>query len=91
MKVQKTSIWERLRMAYTALTKDYYVFFGIDRDAMKWNNDGTYKGLDRKKMSMFSYITYFDEFVAGGKKTNLHDFVWHFMEELAKEAQKGKF
>lgn len=91
MKKQKTSIWERLRMAYKALTQDYYVFFGIDKDAIKWNDDGTYKGLDKKKMSMFSYISDNEKMKAYGKETNLHNFLWHFIEQFAKEVQNVKF
>lgn len=91
MKKQKTSIWERLRMAYRALTQDCYVFFGIDKDAAIWNNDGTYNGLDKKKISQFSYVSYDVKFEAYGKEVNLHDFFWHFIEEFAKKAQDGKF
>ena len=91
MKKQKTSLWERLRMAYRALTQDYYVFFGVDKDAIIWNEDETYKCLDKKKLSQFSYISYDEKFEAYGKETNLHDFLWHSIEEFAKEAQNGKF
>ena len=91
MKNQKTSIWERLRMAYRALTQDYYVFFGIDKDAIMWNDDDTYNCLDKKKISQFSYISYDEKFEAYGKETNLHNFFWHLVEKFAKEAQNGKF
>ena len=91
MKKQKTSIWERLRMAYRALTQDYYVFFGIDKDATIWNNDETCNGLDKKKISQFSYVSYDVKFEAYGKEANLHDFFWHLIENFAKEAQNGKF
>lgn len=78
-------------MAYRALTQDYYVFFGIDKDAIMWNDNGTYNCLDRKKLSQFSYVSYEEKFEAYGKETNLHDFFWSCIEEFAKEAQNGKF
>ena len=88
---QKTSIWERLRMAYKALTQDYYVFFGFDKDAIIWNRNGTYKELNRKKLSQFSYIPYNIKMMAYEKETNIHDFLWYVIENFAKEAQNGKF
>ena len=92
MKEQKTSIWERLRIAYKALTKDYYVFFGLDKDAIIWNKDGTYKEINKKKMSSFSYISCDMKFKsANGEETNLHDFIWRIIKMLAEQAQEGKF
>jgi hypothetical protein len=88
---QKTSIWERLRMAYRALTQDYYVFFGFDKDTIIWNKNDTYKELNRKKLSQFSYIPYNIKMMAYGKETNIHDFLWNVIENFAKEAQNGKF
>ena len=78
-------------MAYRALTQDYYVFFGIDKDAIMWNEDDTYNCLDKKKISQFSYISYDEKFEAYGKQTNLHDFFWHLIEKFAREAKKRKF
>ena len=91
MKQQKTSLWERIRMAYRALTQDYYVFFGFDEDSILWNEDETYKDLNRKKISMFSYIPYDTKLESYSKETNLHNFMWHIIEKFAKEAQNGKF
>ena len=91
MKVQKTSIWERLRIAYKALTQDYYVFFGLDKDAIIWNKDGAYKEIDKKKMSSFSYIPCDMKFEVANEETNLHDFIWRVIEKLAEQAQEGKF
>ena len=89
--VQTTSIWERLRMAYRALTQDYYIFFGIDKDTIIWNKDGTQKELDKKKLSQFSYIPYNLKMMTYGEETSMHDFVWNLVEKFAKEAQDGKF
>jgi hypothetical protein len=91
MKEQKTSIWERLKIAYKALTQDYYVFFGIDKNAIIWNEDGTYKEIDKRKISSFSYIPYNMKFKSANKETNLHDFIWRVIEKLAMQAQEGKF
>ena len=91
MKEQKTSIWERLRIAYKALTQDYYVFFGLDKDAIIWNKDETYKGINKKKMSSFSYIPCDMKFKSANEETNLHDFIWRVIEKLALQAQEGKF
>lgn len=91
MREQKTSIWERLKIAYKALTQDYYVFFGIDKNAIIWNKDGTYKEIDKRKMSSFSYISCGMRFKTANEETNLHDFIWRVIEKLAKQAQEGKF
>jgi hypothetical protein len=88
MKEQKTSIWERLKIAYKALTQDYYVFFEIDKNAIIWNEDGTYKEIDKRKISSFSYIPYNMKFKSANKETNLHDFIWRVIETLAKQAQE---
>ena len=91
MKEQKTSLWERLRMAYRALTQDYYVFFGFDEDAIIWNDDDTYKEIDKRKASAFCYISYDMKFESNNKETNLHDFMWSIIEKFAQHAQKGEF
>ena len=91
IEVQKTSILERLRMAYRALTQDYYVFFGFDKDCFIWNEDGSYKEIKKKKISQFSYISYDMKLKAYNKETSLHDFLWNIIEKFAKEAQNGKF
>ena len=88
---QKTSIWERIRIAYKALTQDYYVFFGFNEDAIIWDEDGSYKEINKKKISQFSYIPYDMKLKAYNKETNLHDFLWNIIEKFAKEAQNGKF
>lgn len=90
-KKQKTSILERLRMAYKALTCDYYVFFGFNKNTILLNNDKTYKEINKKKLSMFSYIPYDNKIIAYGKETNTHDCLWHGIEKIAKDAQKGNF
>lgn len=94
MKEQKTSIWERLRMAYRALTQDYYVFFGFDEDSITWNEDGSYKEIDKRKVSSFCYISYDMKLKLTNrenKETNLHDFMWGIIEKFAKQAQEGEF
>jgi len=90
MREQKTSIWERLKIAYKALTQDYYVFFGIDKDAITWNEDGTYKEIDKRKISSFSYISNNIKFKLCNEETNLHDFIWRVIGKLALRAQENK-
>lgn len=41
----KTSIFERLKICWYVLTKSYYLYFGLDKDLIVWNEDGTYKCL----------------------------------------------
>lgn len=75
MEDNKTSIFERLKICWYVLTKKYYLYFGLDKDLVVWNEDGTYKCLKESSAKCLAYISKDYQFLAYGKKTNLHDFV----------------
>lgn len=88
---QKASLWERLKICWHVLTLKNYVYFGLGKDPIEWNDDGSYKEIKRDKLSCFSCISYDYKFNAYGKETNLHDFAWGVIKDFAEEAQKGKY
>lgn len=74
MKDNKTSIFERLKICWCVLTKKYYLYFGLDKDLIVWNEDGTYKCLKKSSLKCYDYISEECEFMAHGRKTNLRTF-----------------
>ena len=74
MEDNKTSIFERLKICWHVLTSSYYLYFGLDKDLIVWNEDGTYKCLKESSLKCYKYISRDYEFLAYNKKTNLHDF-----------------
>lgn len=75
MEDNKTSIFERLKICWYVLTKRYYLYFGLDKDLIVWNENDTYKCLKESSFKYYQYISKDYEFLAHDKKTNLHDFV----------------
>ena len=88
---QKTSICERLKICWNVLTLRNYVYFGLGKEPIEWNDDNTYKSLKRNKIRCLCYIPYDYKFMMNGKETNLHDYMWSTVEHFAKEAQDGKY
>ena len=71
---KRTSILERLKVCWYVLTKRYYLYFGLDKDLIVWNEDGTYKCLKDSSLKSYEYISEEYEFMAYGRKTNLRTF-----------------
>ena len=44
---QRSSIWERLKICWSVLTKYNYIYFGVSKNPVEWNEDGSYKRLKR--------------------------------------------
>ncbi len=90
---QRTSFIERLKIAFYALTKDYYVFVGVDKDAILWNEDSSYNSIDKSKVAMLSYIADEPKIWSEAEKEvyTFHDFFWRVIEITAKKAQEGEF
>lgn len=88
---QKSSLFERLKVCWNVLTKKNYIYFGIDKEPIIWNEDGSYKSTNPKALACFSCVTYDYEFNSNNGIKNLHNFVWHTVEEFAKQAQQGKY
>lgn len=88
---QKSSILERLKICWYALTKKNYAFFAIGNNPIIWDKDGKYKDINPKALRCFTCITYDYKFNTDEGETNLHDFGWKVIEQFAKEAQRGEF
>lgn len=82
MKDNKTSIFERLKICWYVLTKKYYLYFGLSKDLIVWNEDDTYKCLKEDSLKCYEYISKDYEFLAYNKKTNLHDFILKAIAEF---------
>lgn len=91
MAKQKTSLWERLKVCWNVLTKKNFVYFGLSKDPLVFGKDGKYERLKKHSLSAYSYVSSDYKFLAYGKETTLHDFVWKSVEEFAKQAQKGEY
>ena len=75
MEDYKASIFERLKICWYVLTKKYYFYVGMDEDPIIWDENDEYSGLKESSLKCFDYISKDYQFLAHGKKTNLHDFV----------------
>ena len=53
---QETSILERLKVCWNVLTKKNYIYFGIGNEPIIWNEDGSYKELDKNELKSYSYV-----------------------------------
>lgn len=90
MREQKSSLRERLKICWSVLTKKNYIYLGMSNKPFKFDKEGAYVGLDRRKFSSYSCVSYDYEFETKDGKTNLHDFMWERMGFMSKLAQKGK-
>ena len=86
---QETSILERLKVCWNVLTKKNYIYFGIGNEPIIWNEDGSYKELDKNELKSYSYVD--DTYILKINDVNhtLHEFIWGIVEKLAKKAQAG--
>ena len=41
---QRSSIWERLKICWSVLTKYNYIYFGVSKNPVEWNECGTIYG-----------------------------------------------
>ena len=88
---QRSSIWERLKVCWSVLTKSNYIYFGISKNPVEWNEDGSYKRLKRGCLKSYNSVSYDLHFETNNGVSNLHDLVWSTVEEFARRAQNGEF
>lgn len=88
---QRSSIWERLKICWSVLTKSNYIYFGISKNPVEWNEDGSYKRLKRGCLKSYNSVSYDLHFETNNGVSNLHDLVWSTVEEFARRAQNGEF
>ena len=86
---QETSILERLKICWNVLTKKNYIYFGIGNEPIIWNEDGSYKELDKNELKSYSYVDDTYIFKTNDSNHTLHEFIWGVVEKLAKKAQAG--
>ena len=88
---QRSSIWERLKICWSVLTKSNYIYFGVSKNPVEWNEDGSYKRLKRGCLKSYNCVSYDLHFETNKGVSNLHDLVWSTVEEFARRAQNGEF
>ena len=88
---QKSSLLERLKVCWNVLTKKNYVYFGMSKEPIVWDDNGKYKTVAKNALKCYSCISYDYKFKTNTGIKNLHDFAWGVIEEFAKEAQNGKY
>ena len=88
---QHSSIWERLKICWSVLTKYNYIYFGISKNPVEWNEDGSYKSLKRGSLKSYNCVSYDLNFETNKGVSNLHDLVWSTVEEFARRAHNGEF
>ena len=90
MKEQKSSLCERLKICWSVLTNKNYIYLGMSNRPFVFDKEGTYVGVDRRKLSSYSFVSYDYGFETKDGKTNLHDFMWKHIGFMSKLAQEGK-
>lgn len=88
---QKSSIWERLKICWYVLTKKNYIYFGIGKNPIKFDENGFYKNIEEDALKCYVSVSYDYKFNTNYGEANLHDVVWNVVEEVAQHAQKGEY
>lgn len=84
-------IVERLIICWYVLTKRNYIYFGIGKNPIIWNEDGSYRCV---KPGGVKFYTYFDQFIFyknGNVESSLHDLTWDTVIDIANKALKGEY
>lgn len=87
---QKSSIIERLKIAWYALTLKNYIYVGIKEEPALFDNDGNYVGISKCSIKSYSYVDdtirySVDKEKCGKDKASLYDIVWLTMIEISKK------
>ena len=90
MRKQESSLWERLIICCSVLTKKNYIYLGLSKKPFVLDDNGAYLELKKGEFSSYSCVGYDYEFQTKDGKTNLHDFAWNHMKLLARLAEKGE-
>ena len=90
---QKSSILERLKIAWYALTLKNYIYVGLKEESALFGNDGNYIGLASGSIKSYSYVDdtvrySVDKEKCGKDKASLYDIVWSTMIEISKKNLK---
>lgn len=84
---------ERLIICWHVLTKKNYIYFGVSKDPIIWDQSfGRFKQIRSDNIAFYCSVDEDYKFKDyKGDLTNLHNVVWSCVEDIAKEAQKGKY
>ena len=78
-------ILERLLICWHVLTKKNYVFFALDNNALKFNEEGKYSSIDANKVVAFDY---FDQNFNLGSKYGIKNIGWFVWRSIANFAHQ---
>ncbi len=73
-------ILERLLICWHVLTKKNYVFFALDNDAIRFDENGKYSDVDANKLAEFDY---FDKSFNVNSKYGLRNIGWFVWGSIA--------
>ena len=87
---QKSSIIERLKIAWYALTLKNYIYVGFKEEPALFDNNGNYVSLDKGSVKSYSYVDDTVRYVVNNEKydkdkVSLYDVVWSAMIEISKK------
>lgn len=90
---QKSSILERLKIAWHAFTLKNYIYVGLKEEPALFDNDGNYIGVASGSIKSYSYVDdtvryTVDKEKFGKDKASLYDIVWLTMIEISKKNLK---
>lgn len=87
---QKSSIIERLKIAWYVLTLKNYIYVGLKEEPALFDNDGNYVSLSKDAVKSYSYVDDTIRYAVnkekyGKDKVSLYDVVWNTMIEISKK------
>ena len=87
---QKSSIIERLKVAWYALILKNYIYIGFKEEPALFDNNGNYVSLDKDSVKSYSYVDdtvrySVDKEKCGKDKASLYDIVWSALIEISKK------
>lgn len=87
---QKSSIIERLKIAWYALTLKNYIYVGFKEEPALFDNNGNYISLDKGSVKSYSYVDDTVRYAVNNEKyskdkVSLYDVVWSAMIEISKK------
>lgn len=86
-----SNFFERLVICWHVLTKRNYIYFGVAKNPIVWNEDGSYNSV---KSGGVKFYTHFDQFIFyknGNVESSLHDLTWDTVIDIANKALKGEY
>ena len=87
---QKSSILERLKIAWYALTLKNYIYIGLKEEPALFDDNGNYVSLDKGSVKSYSYVDDTVRYAVNNEKyskdkVSLYDVVWSTMIEISKK------